>query len=150
MPDLYSEDCQKTFENELASIEVRFEAWMIPAEAQHCCINRECVVLLSWIDLLGKIEVASELSEFILVGVYERLKYQIKLAGYMDIPYKETLRFFMNRLDSKSPIFDKLVSCFIVDTDDLLYTLYVIDSFKIVEANHHDPVSYTHLTLPTT
>ena len=116
MPDLYSEDCQKTFENELASIEVRFEAWMIPAEAQHCCINRECVVLLSWIDLLGKIEVASELSEFILVGVYERL----------------------NRLDSKSPIFDKLVSCFIVDTDDLLYTLYVIDSFKIVEANHHD------------
>ena len=125
MPDLYSEDCQKTFENELASIEVRFEAWMIPAEAQHCCINRECVVLLSWIDLLGKIEVASELSE-------------IKLAGYMDIPYKETLRFFMNRLDSKSPIFDKLVSCFIVDTDDLLYTLYVIDSFKIVEANHHD------------
>ena len=60
MPDLYSEDCQKTFENELASIEVRFEAWMIPAEAQHCCINRECVVLLSWIDLLGKIEVASE------------------------------------------------------------------------------------------
>jgi len=26
----------------------------------------------------------------------------------------------------------------IVDTDDLLYTLYVIDSFKIVEANHHD------------
>ena len=138
MPDLYSEDCQKTFENELASIEVRFEAWMISAEAQHCCINRECVVLLSWIDLLGKIEVASELSEFILVGVYERLKYQIKLAGYMDIPYKETLRFFMNRLDSKSPIFDKLVSCFIVDTDDLLYTLYVIDSFKIVEANHHD------------
>ncbi len=44
----------------------------------------------------------------------------------------------MNRLDSKSPIFDKLVSCFIVDTDDLLYTLYVIDCSKTVEANHHD------------
>lgn len=138
MLDLYSEDYQKTFENELASIEVRFEGWMIPAEAQHCCINRECVVLLSWIDLLGKIKVASELSEFILVGVYERLKHQIKLADYMDMPYKETLRVFMNRLDSKSPIFDKLVSCFIVDTDDLLYTLNVIDCFKTVEANHHD------------
>ncbi len=90
---LYSEDCQKTFENELASVEVRFEGWMIPAEVQHCCINRECVVLLSWKDLLGKIEVAFELSEFILVRVYERLKHQIKLADYMDITYKETLSF---------------------------------------------------------